>query len=405
MPAIRDQEYAAVVDRERPLIEATAYLLTGDQVQAERVVQLVFAELYWRWPGVQHPRVDTLRTVVQTARRPVQLPWEPRKRVELIDGPPPLSAVAEPIVADLQMLPYEQRAAVILDSNAGLPTVQIAKVLERPVGHVPLLVQQGHAALAVGHPERTNDETLAKELQAAIPYVMREAHDSADDLTHGRWLSRRRWIARGSAALVAVVLIVAAVLLVPTRPPAPQAAPPLPISEPSRLSCDPSTPTCRSQILLKWRSKMAEITSSYLDPTGEYFSGFGYYYDNRYDTPGFWSGDGGALAFQMFRLDKGATEVYLQIATSRTVAVRCGATTRQQCSRMKFMDGNFFLLSESTLVRRGIEVQYSPSGQEVITVIARNTQRGKVLDISRGDLIKLVQDERLRLPKRCCYRR
>ena len=150
---------------------------------------------------------------------------------------------------------------------------------------------------------------------------------------------------------------------------------------------------------------MAEVASSYLDPTGEYFSGFGYYYDNRYDTPGFWSGHGGALAFQMFRLDKGATEVYLQIATSRTVAVRCGATTRQQCSRMKFMDGNFFLLSESTIVRRGIEVQYSPSGQEVITVIARNTQRGKVLDISRGDLIKLVQDERLRLPKRCCYRR
>ena len=55
MPAIRDQEYAAVVDRERPLIEATAYLLTGDQVQAERVVQLVFAELYGRLPRVQHP--------------------------------------------------------------------------------------------------------------------------------------------------------------------------------------------------------------------------------------------------------------------------------------------------------------------------------------------------------------
>jgi hypothetical protein len=204
-----------------------------------------------------------------------------------------------------------------------------------------------------------------------------------------------------------VLIVAAVVLLDPIHRPVPQAAPPVPTSVPFRQSCDPSSATCRSQILLKWRSKMAEVASSYLDPTGEYFSGFGYYYyyDNRYDTPGFWSGHGGALAFQMFRLDKGATEVYLQIATSRTVAVRCGATTRQQCSRMKFMDGNFFLLSESTLVRRGIEVQYSPSGQEVITVIARNTQRGKVLDISRGDLIKLVQDERLRLPKRCCYRR
>ena len=52
MPAIRDEEYAAVVDRERPLIQATAYLLTGDPVRAERLVQLVFAELYGRLPTV-----------------------------------------------------------------------------------------------------------------------------------------------------------------------------------------------------------------------------------------------------------------------------------------------------------------------------------------------------------------
>ena len=399
MPAIRNQEYATVVSRERPLIEATAYLLTGDQVQAERVVKLVFANLYGRLPRVQDPRFEALRTVVQTARRPIELPWEPRKRVELIDGPPPLSAVAEPIVADLRMLPYDQRAAVIVDGYAGLPTVQIAKFLERPVGHVPILARQARAALAVGHPQRTNDEALAKELKAAIPYVMRESHDSADDLTHGRWLSHRRWIERGSAALVAAALIVAAVvLLLPTRPPAPQAAPPLPVSTPSRLSCDPSSATCQSQILLKWRSKMAEVTSSYLDPTGEYFSGFGYHYDNRYDMPSFWTGQGGALAFQMFRLDKGATEVYVQVATGRPFAVRCGATTHQKCLRFQFMDGNSYLMTDSTLVDGGIEVQYSPMGDEVITVVARNTQRGKILKISTGELIKLVQDERLRLP-------
>ena len=28
-------------------------------------------------------------------------------------------------------------------------------------------------------------------------------------------------------------------------------------------------------------------------------------------------------------------------------------------------------------------------------MIARNTQRGQILEISRGDLIKLVQDERI----------
>jgi DNA-directed RNA polymerase specialized sigma24 family protein len=405
MPAIRDQEYAAVVDRERPLIEATAYLLAGDNVQAERVVQLVFAELYWRLPGVQHPQVEALRTLVQTARRSVWLPWEPRKRFELIDGPARLP-FAEAIVADLQMLPYEQRAAVILEAYAGLPAVQIAKVLGRPVGHVALLVRQARAALAAGHPERTSEEALAQELNDAIPQVMRERHDSTEDLVHGRWLSHRRWLQRGSAALVAVVLIVAAVvLLVPSHPPVPEAAPPLPTSTPSRQSCDPSSATCRSQILLKWRSKMAGVASSHLDPTGVYFSGFGYHYDSRYDMPSFWTGQGGALAFEMFRLDKGATEVYMQVATGRKFAVRCGATTHQKCLSFPSMDGNSYLMTDSTLADGGIEIQYSPKGDEVITVIARNTQGGQILQISTGDLIKLVQDERLRLPKRCCYRR
>jgi DNA-directed RNA polymerase specialized sigma24 family protein len=405
MPAIRDQEYAAVVDRERPLLEATAYLLTGDQVQAEQVVQLVFAELYWRLPRVQHPQVEALRTVVQTARGPVQLPWEPRKRFELIDGPPHLP-VTEPIVADLRMLPYDQRVVVILEGYAGLPTVQVAEVLGRSVDDVLLLARRARVALAAEHPERTSDETLAQELEDAIPYVMRESHDGADDLAHGRWLSRRRWIQRGVAAVVVVVLTVVAIgLLVPAHRPVPQAAPSLPTSTPSRQGCDPSSATCRALILFKWRSKMAEVTSSYLDPSGKYFSGFGYHYDSRYDMPSFWTGQGGALAFEMFRLDKGATEVYVQVATGRKFAVRCGATTHQKCLSFQSMAGNSYLLTDSTVAVGDIEVQYSPNGDEVITVIARNTQRGQILEVGTGDLIKLVQDERLRLPKRCCYRR
>ena len=69
------------------------------------------------------------------------------------------------------------------------------------------------------------------------------------------------------------------------------------------------------------------------------------------------------------------------------------------------MDGNSYLMTDSTLADGGIEVQFNATGDEVITVIARNTQRGQILKISTGDLIKLVQDERLRLPKRCCSRR
>jgi DNA-directed RNA polymerase specialized sigma24 family protein len=411
MPAIRDKEYAAVVERERPLIQATAYLLTGDPVQAERVVQLVFAELYGGWPTQANPRLAALRALVRAAATPVHLPWEYRPRVELIDVYRSLSVSeqsfpSEPIVADLGMLTCEHRAVITLESYAGLSITQIAAILGRPTDDVLALVQQARAALVAGHPGRTSDAALVQELKDAIPYEMRESHGSAADLTHGRQLVRRRWIQLGSAALVVVVLgVIAAALLFPTRPPVPQAAPVLPPAAPATQGCDPATQTCRSKILLKWRSEMAEVVASNLDPKGEYFSGFGYAYDSRYDTPGFWTGQGGALALEMFRHDNGATEVYMQVATSQKFAVRCGATTHHKCLSFHSMDGNSYLMTDSTLADGGIEVQFWPRDDEVITVIARNTQRGKTLEIGSGDLINLVQDERLRLPRRCCYRR
>jgi DNA-directed RNA polymerase specialized sigma24 family protein len=405
MPVIRDEEYAAVAERERPLMVATAYLLTGDPVQAERVVQRVLAELYGRWSKVTQPRLDGIRAVVHTARAPVHLPWENRQRVELIDGPAPIPA-GDPIVADLSTLNYDQRAALVLECYAGLAIEEIAQILNRHLDEARVMAQQAQIILTAGHPGRSSGETLSQELTDAVPDDLRESPSSADDLAHGRELSRRRWIQRSSAALAAVVLVVAAaILFAPRAPQTPHAAPSAPIATASSQGCDPSSATCRSQILLRWRSRMVEVASSHLDPTGKYFSGFGYAYDSRYDTPGFWTGQGGALAFEMFRLDKGATEVYLQIATSRKFAVRCGATTHQQCLRFFFMDGNSYLVTDSRLADSGIEVQYSPKGDEVITVVAHNTQRGKMLDISTGDLINLVQDDRLRLPKRCCYRR
>ena len=89
------------------------------------------------------------------------------------------------------------------------------------------------------HPARSSDAALTQELTDAIPYDMRESHGSADDLAHGRRLIRRRWIQRGSAALVAAVLIVVAgVLLVPTRTPVPPLAPSAPVATPSQQACD-----------------------------------------------------------------------------------------------------------------------------------------------------------------------
>ena len=84
----RDEEYAVVVERERPLLQACAYLLTADEERADRLVQLVLARMYERWDDVQRPRVEALRSLVQTSPHDPLLPWDTGPRIQLIDGGP-----------------------------------------------------------------------------------------------------------------------------------------------------------------------------------------------------------------------------------------------------------------------------------------------------------------------------
>jgi len=149
----------------------------------------------------------------------------------------------------------------------------------------------------------------------------------------------------------------------------------------------------------QWRNEMSKVMVSHLDADGKYFTGYSFSYDPRYDTPSFWMGRGGALGLELYRLQGGATEVYLQIATRSSAATRCGTTTKQRCESLRLMDGNRFTLSTSIEISRGIEVQCWAETDQLVTVVARNTMSGKVLDISQADLLKLVQDPRLRLPE------
>jgi hypothetical protein len=141
------------------------------------------------------------------------------------------------------------------------------------------------------------------------------------------------------------------------------------------------------------------VAGSYVDPEHRYFSGYTFSYDLLYDSAAFWNGGGGALGLDLFRLREGSTEIYLQIATSEQFAIKCGRLTQRSCDVMRFMDGNVFTLSDSTRLSDGLEVQYSPNGDQVITVVARNRSRGQALDVTRAQLIELVQDPRLRLPQ------
>ena len=396
--SVHEAAYAHAIEREGPLLRSTAFLLSGDPVRAERLVQLALAQLYERWPHVQRPQIEALRALIRADRRDAHLPWESAHRFELVDGAllPPATA---PIIADLRRLSYDERAVIILERYAELPTVQIAAVVERPIASVLSASRSAQAALVEGEPGRSPDGAVATELARAVPAELVRAGNSADDLDRGRRLRRRHHLRRALIGVAAIVLaVVTTSQLVPGRR-VPAAEVPLPRPSASPTRCDPNSPVCQGQVLIAWRSDMAEVAESHIDPTGRYFSAVGYAYDTRSNTPTIWTPQGGALAFQLFRPDGGATEVYVQIATSRRYAVRCGVTTGHPCLSQRFMDGNRFHLT-STSVREGVEVQYSPNGDQVITAIARNTTKGQVLELTTSDLMDLVQDPRLRLPER-----
>jgi hypothetical protein len=400
MAGVRDEEYAIVVERERPLLQACGYLLTGDEDRADRLVQLVLARMYERWGEVRRPRVEALRALVMTSPHDPQLPWDTRDRFQLVDGGLAPER-GEPIVADLSRLPLDQRGVIVLERYAELPSVQIAEIMGRTVDEILLLARHARATLADGHPERAVDASLAEELHEAVPLDRRTAYDGAADLAHGRQLVRRRLLRQGLMAAAALVLLVAAVMgVVADRTPAPVAAPPAATTAkptPQRR-CDPAEPTCRGEILRVWRAQMANVVQFHLDPRGDYFSGYGYRYDERYNDPGFWTGHGGALDLEMFRLDNGATVVHLQIATSDRTAVRCGETTGRICHTQTFLSGDSFDLTDTNTVAEGMEVQWQPIGR-VVTIIARNTTKGEAWNLQRGDLIALVEDPRLKLPE------
>lgn len=404
-PLAEDGEYAAVVARERPLLQSCAYLLTGQEGRADRLVELVLARLYERWGDVAHPRVEALRELVQTSPHDPMLPWDTRPRIELIDGSR-ATAPGPPIVADLQRLPTDQRAVLVLERFAELPSVQIAAVVGRTVDEVLVLARTARAALSADHPDRAQDPVLAEELREAVPPDRREAADpNAADLVHGRRLVRRRRGRRAIAAAAAVAVLGAGFVVL--RPAAAPVVAPAPVPVPTvsatptgiPVTCDVSDPRCRTEVLGRWRAEMALVVGSYLDPGGAYLSGAGGRAEERFETPGFWTGQDGALGVVLFRVDGGSTEVFLQVATSRPAAVRCGGTIGRTCYRQKFLDGNFFNLTDTVNVVQGMEVQHRPTGEHVVTVIARNVRTGPSYDIPRGDLIRLVQDPRLRLPE------
>ncbi|MGI3781738.1 MAG: hypothetical protein ACRYG2_13270 [Janthinobacterium lividum] len=397
---MRDRDYATFVEDERSLLQRCAFLLVGQRAAADDLVQASLSDLYARWRRVRDPRLVALRLLHTTDLGELS-DSSPRARFELVDTRRTPEAV-DPLVTILATLSARQRMVVVLEWVARLPSVEIAAVLDSSVATVSDVSRAARAALVRAAPELADDGVLAARLDAAVPPDVRSIR-RYDDLTRGRQLVRRRWWRRGGVAAAAVVLLV---LLVgqlrpvaetPTSAPAPAVATSTVTVTPSpTVPCDRSQATCQASLVRAWRATVYEVVADYVDPEGSYFNASSYY--ARDETDGLWSTKRGALGMEMFRVGGGATQVTVQIATDRSYALRCGEATGNSCSATRFMDGNRFVLSDGLDTVDGLEGQYRPDGREVITVVATNTGRGTRLVIDRAQLVRLLQDERLRLP-------
>lgn len=394
----RDRGFEAFVESDRVLLQRCAYLLTGHRRAGDDLVDATLAELYARWSHTRTPRRDALTLLYRTDPDRLRLSWVPRARFELLDGVPRPEPTA-PIVADLAALSSQQRLALVCERVAELPSVEIAAVLGTGVDHMLSLSRAARAALVARRPERADDAVLAAELAGAVPAPLR-AVEARDDLAHGRVLARRRRARRAVALAAALVLVVMGVTQLRPRGPAPSSAPPptvtLSPTAPARVRCGPADRGCQTALVRAWRAEMADVVLGHLDPQGRYFNGSSYY--ARDESPDLWRTGRGALALELYRVGSGSTELYLQIATSRADAPRCGTMTRSRCSSVRFMDGNRFILSDNVELAQGLEGQYRPDGHDVITVVVRPNGKGKAFGVQRGDLVTLLQDPRLRLP-------
>ncbi|MFL6065571.1 MAG: RNA polymerase sigma factor [Friedmanniella sp.] len=403
-----DQAFVAFAESSSRVLAGCALLMTGEPKGARRLAQTVLARRYPPHGTPDELLTAALRELVRPQPSLFRPPWLHEAGLELVDtdaAHPPA-----PLLGELQRLLPEQRASLVFSLYAQLEPAEVAAVLGTDVSTVQQWVGQAHQLLAARRPERLQPRRLAEELRKSADGHLDEGEVSAarSDLEHGQQLRRSRRVRRASAVAAAVlVVLVGAVALLGGRTVTPEAAsspPPAARSAPAPVphvsaTCDVRNGICQATVMREWRGEMSRIAASYVDPQGVYFTGYSFSYTPRYESTAFWARRGGALGLDMFRLRGGATEVYLQVASDYRTAVRCGQITGRPCQSQRFLDGNRFTLTMSTDVAQGIEVQYRPDGDQVITVVARNTTRGASLKVTRAQLIALVQDPRLRLPE------
>ena len=149
-------EFADFVRTNTPALTRTAYLLCGDSLAAEELVQETLVRLYPKWQLVaaaDAPLAYVRRSLANQFVNQSRRPWRREVTVETMPERPDTSDPAgqfddrEELWVMLGSLPARQRAALVLRYFHDLPDEEIGAALGCQLGTVRSLISRGLAAL------------------------------------------------------------------------------------------------------------------------------------------------------------------------------------------------------------------------------------------------------------------
>ncbi len=156
----RDADFTAYLEARQGRLLRTAYLLTGDQHQAEDLLQTSLAKLYLSWDKVRdRGSIDgyARRIMVNENSSSWRRPWRRRERATDFsdDGAPPGppvrheydEGVGAAVWQIVQTLPRRARAVVVLRYYEQLTEAETAEVLGISVGTVKSQTARAMASL------------------------------------------------------------------------------------------------------------------------------------------------------------------------------------------------------------------------------------------------------------------